>query len=125
MLFSFPCFTCSFCESHILKHTGSQRWVFVRAIRRYFSMLYRCVDADQDLIRIGINMMPILMQILPQVSIMLENPNLYKKICNSVVSLQCFIFLISYKDVIILSVLVSILKFLEKVWFINLSYAWH
>ncbi len=51
---------------------------------------------------------------------------LKKKFSHSVVSLQCFIFLISDKDVIILSILVSILKcFGKKVWFINFLYAWH
>ncbi len=36
------------------------------------------VDAYPDRIRIGIKMMPILMRILPQVTLMLENPNFYK-----------------------------------------------
>ncbi len=84
------------------------------------------VDADPDWIRIGSKMMPILMRILPQVSLMLENPNYFLNFSNSFASLQCFIFLIGDKYVIILGSLVSILEFFgKKVWFINFLYAWH
>ncbi len=59
-------------------------------------------------------MMPILMRILAQVSHMLENKNfLIQK--SQLCQLTIFIFLISVKDVIILSILNSISNFVEKV----------
>jgi hypothetical protein len=70
MLLSFPCFSSSFCESHILEH--NQRWVVP-----YRTKFVRAVDAYPDRIRIGIKMMQILMRILPQVFLILVNPNFF------------------------------------------------
>jgi hypothetical protein len=67
-------------------------------------------------IQIGIRTMPILMGILPQVLHLLENQNFFT-LCHSIVSLQCFIFLISVKCVIIFSAEI----FLER----SLVYLFH
>ncbi len=69
-------------------------------------------------IRIGIKMMPTSKRILLQVSHMLENHNFFA-FSHSLARSQCFIFLICVKDVIILSILHSILNLWIKVEFIN------
>jgi hypothetical protein len=45
---------------------------------------------------------------------MLENPNYFFTVSHNFASLQCFIFLISLKEIIILSIFGSILKFYGK-----------
>ncbi len=65
-------------------------------------------------IRISIKIMPIPMRILPKVSHLLENPNLFLLLVAAFAALRCFIFLISAKDVITFSILDSILKFCGK-----------
>jgi hypothetical protein len=85
------------------------------------------VDADPDQDRIDINMMPIFMRILlPQVSHKSENPIFFLHFKSQLCQFTIFIFLISVKDVIILSILDSILKFCGKRYGLStFSYAWH